>query len=661
MLIKEVRYPLLEYHKSPLKLYPHQIRLWEAWDNYSTLLLASKTGTGKTRAAMLPILDESSCAMAIYPTNELLRDQVGAVAQLAEEVGKKAIVWRPDLTESQAYSDADWVMIPVDSKLLSLWQTEMRLKSRGETLRVLLNPDKKKLVFTNPDMLFLILGLFYHAEPFEALRRYKTLVVDEFHLYQGVELAHALSMIATARGFEIFQRIVMLSATPQTDVLEILKSAFQVKIIEAKTQDEESAQYVAVHDVLLEPKIQLQGDNIDSILKQLKSKKNQFLKLMNEKRNDSYIPAVAIVNSVFSAIRLEEQVVQAGLGREHLSIIRGLSNRNIRERQGKVLAIGTSAIEVGVDFDCDHLLFEANEASTFLQRFGRVGRHRSGQAIAWVAPNAFSALKELEGSKIDRGDFERLVYSLFPQPSSSPWFVFTEHGMITARSLLENLYLTVKKSGASQNTLQTLRQRLDEIMYEHASKLNCQKQDLQSKKLFERASADKKSAQWIYAYCSLNRFRTSLPSMEVHDFVEQHRRSNWTLGDYDVDLLTLLRRGKNIKWNEKLSKLTINGIGTKRNVSATDIFTDEDCGYILQTKDYPLLAILQDGEITPVSDIFNHRNHIFCVIPQTTVISLLNWRLPTIESGKYLLAFDGAALLLLELYRRNKVLKSQTG
>jgi hypothetical protein len=32
-----------------------------------------------------------------------------------------------------------------------------------------------------------------------------------------------------------------------------------------------------------------------------------------------------------------------------------------------------------------------------------------------------------------------------------------------------------------------------------------------------------------------------------------------------------------------------------------------------------------------------------------------NWRLPVFEGGPYLLAFDGAALLLLELSRRMKV------
>ncbi len=53
-------------------------------------------------------------------------------------------------------------------------------------------------------------------------------------------------------------------------------------------------------------------------------------------------------------------------------------------------------------------------------------------------------------------------------------------------------------------------------------------------------------------------------------------------------------------------------------------------------------------------------NHIFTVpstwlrpdAPKADLDSNIHWRLPVFEAGKYLLAFDGAALLLLELWRR---------
>jgi len=47
-------------------------------------------------------------------------------------------------------------------------------------------------------------------------------------------------------------------------------------------------------------------------------------------------------------------------------------------------------------------------------------------------------------------------------------------------------------------------------------------------------------------------------------------------------------------------------------------------------------------------------NHIFAVVPKAGVEREVDWRLPVFEAGKYFIAFDGAALLLLEIFRRGK-------
>lgn len=52
------------------------------------------------------------------------------------------------------------------------------------------------------------------------------------------------------------------------------------------------------------------------------------------------------------------------------------------------------------------------------------------------------------------------------------------------------------------------------------------------------------------------------------------------------------------------------------------------------------------------SDLMNRQNHIFTVVPRAVVENALDWRLPVFEAGRYLLAFDGAALVLVELWRR---------
>ena len=431
--VEAYQLPIVNHSASRFPLYPHQVRVWEAWDKHSSILLTAGTGTGKTRAAILPVLKHGSSAVAVYPTNELLRDQVRAVAEFSHQEGYQALVWIPEAEDARGYSAADRILLPIDSILLDRWQRAWRCRSRGETLRRLLNPDKPKIVFTNPDILFLILGLRYHAEPFEALRRYETLVVDEFHLYAGVELAHAVAMVALARGFDIFRRVILLSATPHEEVYSLLSCALNPEPINAAHQPSGN-QRIAVHTVEITPLVGDGADPVDQLISQIFPLRATLERLRCENPHENYIPAVVIVNSVVNAIRLEDRLVESGFVRDSLAIIRGLSHRAIRQTRGKLLALGTSAIEVGVDFHCDYLLFEASDDASFLQRFGRVGRHRAGKAIAIVPPNVLAGMESLP-STLERRTFEEKVHTWYPSPSAYAWFVTTEDGMVTIRAL----------------------------------------------------------------------------------------------------------------------------------------------------------------------------------------------------------------------------------
>jgi len=655
--VQACQLPVTDHPASKTPLYAHQVAVWDAWDKHTTILLAVGTGTGKTRAAMLPVLKRNESALTVYPTNELLRDQVRAVAQFAHEEGCHAPVWVPEAEmagdQATQYSAAHHVLVPIDRVLLDRWRQLWRCRSRGETLRRLLNPDKPKIVFTNPDILFLILGLRYHAEPFEALLRYQTLIVDEFHLYGGVELAHALVMVTLARGFGTFSRLVLLSATPYSEVECLLRKALAPTIIGATAQQGEVFR-TAVHRVELTPHLIGGTDPVEALLSQIISLKVTLERLRSENPDERYLPAVVIVNSVVNAIRLEDRLVESGFERESLAIIRGLSHRGIRQTKRKLLALGTSAIEVGVDFHCDYLLFEAFDDASFLQRFGRVGRHRPGKAIALVPSNAFAGMGSLP-SRIKRADFEERVHAWYSSASAYAWFVTTDDGMIAARTLAENLIATVEKSADSTPELVAqLRERVEGILADHAKGLGCQAQNERAKMAFARSQAGKTAWRWLETYRNLDRFRTSTPTVKVHDFTEQHRRQDWDMGDYDVDLATLLKRGVGLAWNHKLEMLTIRGIGKYHRTHASEIFDDNDVGVILETQDYPHLSLYQDGGLTPVSDIMGRENHIFIVVPKSEVEKHVDWRLPTFEAGRYLLAFDGAALLLRSIWARSE-------
>jgi hypothetical protein len=96
------------------------------------------------------------------------------------------------------------------------------------------------------------------------------------------------------------------------------------------------------------------------------------------------------------------------------------------------------------------------------------------------------------------------------------------------------------------------------------------------------------------------------------------------------------------------------GLGKYRKVYTSYPFEDADCGLILETRCFPRFQLYQDGESTPVSDLMARESHIFTVAPKAAAQEQLDWRLAVFEAGKYVVAFDGAALLPWGLWNRGR-------
>lgn len=81
----------------------------------------------------------------------------------------------------------------------------------------------------------------------------------------------------------------------------------------------------------------------------------------------------------------------------------------------RAVLISTSAVEVGVDFHADVLITEECEGNSFLQRFGRVGRHGTdSNVITLVSGDAYGKLNELDEAKISRTGFSEKMTQIFP-------------------------------------------------------------------------------------------------------------------------------------------------------------------------------------------------------------------------------------------------------
>lgn len=664
---RALKLPLVRHPMAKNLLYPHQALMLDLWNDKkdNNFLLITKTGTGKTIGAILPVLKNRERAICVYPTNELIRDQVRNIAGISEREGLKVCIQTTETT-AQDYASADVILVHIDAIVLESWRKKNHWKYKWQALRELLEADKPKIVLTNPDILFLIFALKYHSEPMAALSGYRNLIMDEFHLYSGVELAHAFFMLHLGRSIGVFKKILLLSATPTKEVAEHLKLVLDNPIFVDETIScnyEIVDERQAVQSVKIIPVLSGQ-DVIENAVKIVKDLHDEIHQLREANPGTDYVPAVIVVNSVINAIRLEDRLVEAGYSRHDMAIIRGLSAKNVRDTRGKLLAIGTSAIEVGIDFKCDYLIFEAFEAASFMQRFGRVGRHIPGTAYVLCSHNVLMGIDDLSqelGAEIDRSDLEKRVHAWYPSLETRVWFATTLMGLISSFTMGESLIKRVSQdSKASLDQISNIEANMEGFYANYIQKIGCPDKILNQTLRYIRNMRNSRSRyHWLEVYRDLDTFRTSLPSEWVTDFAEfQRRGEDWDKAKYKVDITTLLRRAEGLRFNEKLPNpdgkmgmLTVKGYGRYKKVWILPTFTEDQFGIPFCTSDFPDLIFMQEGHKTSVSHVMTLRNHIFMVFPKL-ITSELDWRLPVFECGENLIGFDGTALILYEIYRQ---------
>ncbi len=637
-----------------MRLYPHQAAMLDQWCSSDAFLLVTKTGTGKTRAVALPIVKHHESAVFVYPTKALIADQARAIEQLMRDEGVSYREWLPG-TADDKLGDEEYALVQVSADTLEDFRKAWRMPDKSSALLRLLRQDKRKLVLVNPDVLYLVLSLRYGRHSAEAmghLQAYKTVVFDEFHLYTGVELAHALVMIHMARWMHAFKRVVLLSATPNPEVRRYLDALVSPREIDATAcvhapvVDERTV----AHDVAVEFALTSREDVVERARDKVMERWDHLRELqrINSEANSrgEYVPCVVILNSVVNAIALEDSLAAAGLS--GLVPIRGLSAPGTRDLRDKVLVIGTSAIEVGIDFRTDYLVFEAGDTSSFIQRFGRIGRHRPGRAILLCGHREAQALLAL-GEHTSRDALERAVSAAYPQQDAYAWFVGTCGGMVSVCAQVHNFKRVIlEDSGADEETKARVNQYVDEMLARYGQALGVER--------VLRQARSKLARHWFTHYAEIDTFRSSFPTQTVWDVREKERGREWS---YDADVGTLLTRAERLWFNDRHRKLYVKGYGARRRVWFVKSFEDSPdlVGTIQTTADYPPseMQFVQEGHLTSVSHVMQKpHHHIFVVVP-AELGDLVGWRVTWFRCGargRYIVAFDGEALLLKEVYDR---------
>ena len=398
----------------------------------------SATGDGKSLAAYLPgLLNSQFRTMGLYPTIELVEDQT-------KQQQEYHICFDRDPTYR------------ID-RLYGMELSRRVKKQDSDRFHILIDSiEQKPVILTNPDIFHFITHFRYRnpaksAEtlPF-ALADFPDLwVFDEFHIFGCHQETAALNSMALIRQASSRKRkFLFTSATPREDFIQQLKQAdFKVAEVKGKYSSEEKPGY---RQILQE--VELEFVHLEKDVETLDWLCQNSDRICISLKAETQGRGLIIVNSVALARKAVARL-QELLPDVVVKEISGRCDRNEKDETRKqlanenksVLVVGTSAVDVGVDFKIHLLICEGNDSATVIQRLGRLGRHsgfNSYQAYVLIANHTRWIMSLLEGeiteSTITREQLTKAIGIAFNPPQQ-----FTQYrhkwGALQAQGMLSQM------------------------------------------------------------------------------------------------------------------------------------------------------------------------------------------------------------------------------
>lgn len=366
------------------------------------------TGDGKSLAAYLDTLQRDCWAIGLYPTNELARDQ-----------------------ETQIRGYIEQFQPPDEPRVSRLSGQELEIYAETEGLKKVAaletRSGQSEILLTNPDIFhYLHRGAYLtpNESPDKLWGRidkdFDLFIFDEFHVFGAPQIASVINTMLLIRCTNRRKKFLFLSATPNEQLVQRLQAAgFRCKQInpiqENKYQFPDTPGQchqlqtqgwrrvtgeITLHFIPVEPSSKAS----ESWLRE-----NSQLILAQFQQHPGSKGAI-ILNSIAAVKRLtpffRELLEPHGLT---VGENTGLSGRGEKERSlSSDLVLGTSTIDVGVDFKINFLFFESESAGSFIQRLGRLGRHdgyeRDGQQIKFESFTAYALTPNFVVERLFLGD-----------------------------------------------------------------------------------------------------------------------------------------------------------------------------------------------------------------------------------------------------------------
>lgn len=374
----------------------HQAATWEAVrdSNIDVIFNIAMTSDGKSLAAYLDTLQGYCSAIGLYPTNELARDQ-----------------------ETQIRGYIEQFLPPSEPRVSRLTGPELEIYAETEGLKkaaaLETRTGQSEILLTNPDIFhYLHRGAYLtpNDSPDKLWGRidkdFELFIFDEFHVFGTPQIASVINTMLLIRCTNRRKKFLFLSATPNEQLVQRLQAVgfrcLQINPIqENKYQFPDTPEQcdqlrsqgwrrvtreITLHFIPLEP---------SSKASETWLRENSQMILAQFQQHPGSKGAI-ILNSIAAVKRLTPFFRQL-LEPHGLTVGEntGLSGRGEKERSlSSDLVLGTSTIDVGVDFKINFLVFESESAGSFIQRLGRLGRHngyeRDGQQIKFETFTAYA-------------------------------------------------------------------------------------------------------------------------------------------------------------------------------------------------------------------------------------------------------------------------------
>ena len=405
-----------EPHLFDYEPYAHQLALRELVrrDEEFVAVNDSPTGGGKTSSWLAPTLSEQIDTIAIYPTNALVVDQTEQTNEASDAV------------------DHEVSVLTVTSEKLADKRSEFGVQSNGEAIHRWYRAEKRKgnqvILLTNPDI-FVMMCRDLYRNASRAYKRFPFIVVDEFHragqkeqntlrylldeLYERPQRQHELDKIVflsatpdeqQERRFEHamtapYHRLTETDTTERTSFFESSPDGWRA-VMPPVELDVRTAPTFGTADRLL-------YDDLDDLI--------SFCRDQSDPDADRDRVAI-ILDGIHEVQRVFEQLDDE-LDRQ-VERIDGFHSENKAEKLRSFdVLVSNSAVEVGIDFNIDRLLFAGHNHASFLQRLGRLRtKTNTCRARCYVPRQIAHDLSAHEDEQLTRSELDVVLDETYPEP-----------------------------------------------------------------------------------------------------------------------------------------------------------------------------------------------------------------------------------------------------